>query len=145
MSEVRRKQGLGFWLLLMAFVVTVAGTVLYCVNANYGYYNDFAFEIPLLSALIMVLEVLLLSLPQRMGERQWMDIFYPIIGVLLAIAMVMFLSVRAESAGTILGSSLEADNEAAHYGLAQSFVGMGCYLVASFLAGAAGFSRQVGD
>lgn len=134
-----KKQGLGTVFVILSVLAALAGTVIYYINATGTYYGDFGVKIVAVSVSGIVVLIALKVLAAKNGEKQWMDIFYPVAAVLMAIAAVWFIGARVESAAIILGSELEAGNQIARNSLFLAFVGIGCYIAGMLLAGVAGF------
>ncbi|OZG64253.1 hypothetical protein [Bifidobacterium eulemuris] len=138
----KKKIGAGNILLALSALFSLAGTVVYIVNATGSYYGDFALLVPVLGLATLVLIVAPIVLETVVGDRQWIDACYPIAGVLGIAAMVQYIAARAESVALILGSSLEAGNTAAHQALYTAFAGIACYLLAVVAVCAAGFFNR---
>lgn len=137
------KSGVGTIFLAITIVLTVAGMILYGINAKGSYYHDFKMTVILLGTLGIGIIVAFIVLTHIKGEKNWMDIFYPAAGIVLMLAAIVFVSYRVESAGIILGSDLEAGNANAMNSLIQSFVGVGCFIAASIFSGISAFFRPV--
>ena len=134
-----KKQSIGNIMLLLALVFAAAGTVIYCINTHGGYYHDFTPMIVVLAVVSMVVLIVLKVLSAKLGDRQWLDLFYVLGAVLYSLTAVKFIASRVESAGIILGSDLEAGNALASQSLYMAFVGIGCFVIGMILIGVAGF------
>lgn len=137
------RPGIGVVFTGIALLLAAAGTILYSINASGSYYHDLHFTVILLGIGSIFLLAVFTGIVQIKGEQLWTDIFYPAAGILLALAAIIFVSYRVESAGIILGSDLEAGNKEAMNSLIQSFIGSGCFLAASVMTGISSFFRQV--
>ena len=126
----------------LSVIVAIAGLIIYSVNANGSYYHDFSVRVPLVAAIGIVVEVVGLVLIKKFDERYVFDVFFVGSGIVLMVAAMFFIAARVESAGIILGSSLEAGNDVAYSSLYQAFAGIGCFIVAMLLEGIAGLMKQ---
>ena len=136
-----KRIGAGTVLLIFSILCTVAGLIIYGINATGDYYGDFNTNVIMAGAAGMLV-VLLLLIAGR-SQKMWTDFFYPLAGIIFTVAAVLFLSTRVESAAIILGSDLEAGNPLARLSLFQAFAGIGCFMAAMLLTGISGFFDQV--
>lgn len=134
-----KKQIVGTIFLLLAVLLSVAGMVIYWVNAHGEYYNDFTPSVMLYAAFGVVALLAWKVLSVTLGEKRWMDVLYLLAAILLAWAAVDFLGDRVESAAIILGSQLEAGNALAQQSLFTSFAGIGCFILGMILTGVSSF------
>lgn len=133
-----KKNACGLVLRVLAVCLTVAGLVIYVMNANGSYYGDFSMQIPMLSAACLAVEAAIIGLYVTRKDSVVIDLLFPVVCVLLACVVVSYVGVRVESAGMILGSDLESGNAEAMPALMQAFTSIGCYLVAMVVAGVSG-------
>lgn len=134
-----KKQIVGTTLLLLAVLLSVAGIVIYWVNAHGEYYNDFTPSVMLFAGLGAAALLVWKILSATLGEKRWMDVLYPLAAILLAWAAIDFLGDRVESAAIILGSQLEAGNALAQQSLFTSFAGVACFILGMILTGVSSF------
>lgn len=134
-----KKQIVGTIFLLLAVLLSVAGIVIYWVNAHGEYYNDFTPSVMLYAGFGVVALLAWKVLSVTLGEKRWMDVLYLVAAILLAWAAVDFLGDRVESAAIILGSQLEAGNALAQQSLFTSFAGIGCFILGMILTGVSSF------
>ena len=127
---------------LATLILAAAGLVIYCLNASGSYYSDFNYRVVLASGAAIVLIVIQQVLYRKLGDQLWLDALYPAVSVLLAVAAVIFIGARVESAAMILASELEAGNANASSALLQSFIGIGCFIAGILVCGIAGCFRQ---
>lgn len=127
----------------LAFLLSIAGVIVYCVNASGSYYNDLRATVIFLGIISAVLIAGFQVMVRMMGEKKWMDLYYLVAAIVLAITVILYASVRVESAAVILGSDLEAGNMLAYSSLMLAFVGIGCFVLAMFFVGISGFFAQV--
>ena len=126
----------------LSVILAIAGLIIYSVNASGSYYHDFSARVPLIAVVGIVVEIVGLFLMKKFDERYAFDVFFVVSGVVLMIAAMFFIAARVESAGIILGSSLEAGNDVAYSSLYQAFAGIGCFVIAMLLEGIAGLMKQ---
>jgi hypothetical protein len=143
MREFLRKQSIGSFLSIITIILSLIGMAIYISNGNSNYYHDFNSRVVILSVVAMAIEVVLMVMVRAVGEKQWLDVIYIAVPVLLAVAMITFLSSRIESAGIILGSSLEQGNMEAIRALTQAFIGIGVYLLAIIACMTGSFFSQL--
>ena len=103
---------------------------------------DLNYRVVLASGTAIVLIVIQQVLYHKLGDQLWLGVLYPAVSVLLAVAAVIFIGARVESAAMILASELEAGNAAASSALLQSFIGIGCFIAGILAVGIAGCFRQ---
>lgn len=134
----KKRIGAGAVLLCAAVICTIIACVLYIVNSNGSYYHDFSTKIVYLTIVCVALELVILIAGRIRGEKIITDACYVVTSVLLVATAMQYIAVRVESAGTILGSTLEADNAAAMPALMQAFVGIGLFILAMILVSVSG-------
>lgn len=127
---------------VLSILTSVVGIVIYVVNATGSYYHDFSMTVPIIATIAIALEIACMVLTKKKDELFWIDLFYPLAGIVVMIAAVVFIAARVESAGIILGSALEAGNAVAFNSLYQAFAGIGCFVVAMLFDGTSGFLKQ---
>ena len=137
-----KKFTLGNIFTCLSVLAAVVGLILYAVNASGSYYHDFGVKVPLVIVAGIIVEIAGLLLIKKFDEKYVFDIFFIAAGALIMLAVVFFAAARVESAGIILGSSLEAGNDLAYSSLYQAFAGIGCLVAAMLLEGVAGFMKQ---
>ena len=143
MKKFLKKQSAGFFLSIAAIMISLIALLIYIINGLNAYYNDFNFKIVMLTIPAILIEIFIILLEHAFGEKRWLDVFHLIPPVLLAIAVVAFISVRVESAGIILGSELEKGNMVARQSLTQAFIGIGLYLAAMITSFTKSFYAQL--
>ncbi|GFP77545.1 hypothetical protein [Clostridium fungisolvens] len=130
MREFFKRQKAGFYISIMTIILALIGMFIYISNGHTAYYNDFNSRVIILTAIAVAVEIILIVMVQSIGEKQWLDISYLIVSVLLGITTMVFVSYRVESAAIIMGSSLEKGNIAAINALKQALIGVGFYFLA---------------
>jgi membrane-associated HD superfamily phosphohydrolase len=145
MKEFLENQKAGFYISIATIILALIAMSIYVANGNTTYYNDFNSRVVILTVIAIAVEIVLMAVSRIVGEKQWLDIAYIVVPVLLAITAMFFISYRVESAGIILGSDLEKGNITANNALNQAFMGIGFYFLAMISAIVRSFFSQIKD
>lgn len=137
-----KKTWLGTIFFALAVVFAVAGTVIYCINSTGSYYDDFTGRIVLVAVVGIALLIGLKIMSYKNVSLLWTDVLYVASAVIIAVAAVMFLSARVESAAVVLGSQLAAGDALAKQSVYTAFAGIGCYMAGMVFIGISGFFNQ---
>jgi membrane-associated HD superfamily phosphohydrolase len=145
MKEFLKNQKAGFYTSVATMILAMIAMFIYIANGNTAYYNDFNSRVVILTVIAIAVEIALIVVARTVGEKQWLDIAYVIVPVLLGICAMTFISYRIESAGIILGSDLENGNTAAINALNQAFMGIALYILAMISKLVGSFFGQIKD
>lgn len=137
MTEFIKKQGIGFYLSVLASILGIVSLIIYIANATTVYYNDYSAPI----VAVTIFAILLSCGAAVMSQFEFaqlkivkiaIDIMLVLSAFLLIWAVTMFIGSRVESLAYVFGSDLESDNAAAQSGTRQAIAGFVLYFIAWF-------------
>lgn len=137
MGSEKKSMGAAGVLYAIVCLLSIVTFVLYVMNATRAYYVDLNPVIVALLVLAIVCEVLVVALgcgSQGGAKAVLSDILRIAVPAFVAVAGVMFISVRVESLAQVLGSNLELGNVEAHEAATQAVAVIVVSLVTWLLA-----------
>ncbi len=143
MKEFLKKQSSGFYFSIATIIIALIALLIYSLNGNSTYYNDYNSSIFNYTVIAIAVEIVFIVLVQTIGEKRWLDILYLVPPILFCISAIAFISMRVQSAGIILGSELEKGNVTASNALTQAFIGIGLYFLAMITSFIKSFKAQL--
>lgn len=142
MKDFFKKQWIAFYASIVAVIMALVSMILYGVNASNDYYIGRGSFVDALVFVFTILAILLIA--ARVVLSELMDgnkiVKYACDGAILvacvfiASAFMCFVSQRVYDIGIVLGSDLEAGNDAAYSAVMQSIAGFVLYGITLLIA-----------
>jgi hypothetical protein len=132
---------------LVITVLTIVAFALYVANTTRAYYADSNIAITVMAVAALVCEIAVLVLakgPLGMPATIVSDVLRVAVPALLFLSGILFLSMRAQSLGQVLGSNLELGNVDAHDAANQAIIVIVLFVVGWLVSVVAAFLK-IGD
>lgn len=102
--EFMKKQSAGFYLGTLTIILSIIGTVLYLGNCRTAYFTNLGVNTTVVACLIaaIVCEAVFLAGNEAVGSKMILDILPVASAVLLAVAVVTFVSTRVNGIAAIM-------------------------------------------
>lgn len=132
---------------LVVTVLTIVACALFVANTTRSYYADSNMAITIMTVAALACEIAILVLakgPLGMPATIVSDVLRVAVPALMFLSGVLFLSMRAQSLGQVLGSNLELGNVDAHDAAHQAIIVIVLFMVGWLVSVVAAFLR-IGD
>ncbi len=136
----KRKIGIGFILTVLTMIVTAVSLFLYLQNCKTNYFANMGVNTTVAACLgiAVVLEILMLVLSIKQGEKAYLDVIPVVCGVLTA--AIQFIGSRIAGAASIMTFESNAENMA---DLNNAIAAMACCVIALLLVMVSSFFKVV--
>ena len=138
-----KNKSAGFYMMILTAVLAVIGVVFYLINCNTSYFSNLGVNTGLVACMVIAV---ILELAYVFGYKapvsRVLDLIPVVCGVLMMVAFVLFISVRANSIASILTFENNAQTMS---DLMSAIVGMVFCLLAVIFNIVASFFKVVKD
>jgi hypothetical protein len=136
--EFIKKQSVGFFMTLLALLLSSAGFIFYLINCHTSYFLNRGIDSKIIVSFLaaIILELAFILGTEILGSKIVLDILPVAVSVLLVIAFVAFLGSRVAGIASIMtfenNAKTMADLSSAMTGLICSFLALVLSIIASF-------------
>lgn len=138
-----KNKSAGFYMMILTAVLAVIGVVFYLINCNTSYFSNLGVNTGLVACMVIaVILELVYVFGYKVPVSRVLDLIPVVCGVLMMVAFVLFISVRANSIASILTFENNAQTMS---NLMSAIVGMVFCLLAVIFNIVASFFKVVKD
>ncbi len=138
-----KNKSAGFYMMILTAVLAVIGVVFYLINCNTSYFSNLGVNTGLVACMVIaVILELVYVFGYKAPVSRVLDLIPVVCGVLMMVAFVLFISVRANSIASILTFENNAQTMS---DLMSAIVGMVFCLLAVIFNIVASFFKVVKD
>lgn len=138
-----KNKSAGFYMMILTAVLAVIGVVFYLINCNTSYFSNLGVNTGLVACVVIaVILELVYVFGYKAPVSRVLDLIPVVCGVLMMVAFVLFISVRANSIASILTFENNAQTMS---DLMSAIVGMVFCLLAVIFNIVASFFKVVKD
>lgn len=138
-----KNKSAGFYMMILTAVLAVIGVVFYLINCNTSYFSNLGVNTGLVACMVIaVILELVYVFGYKAPVSRALDLIPVVCGVLMMVAFVLFISVRANSIASILTFENNAQTMS---DLKSAIVGMVFCLLAVIFNIVASFFKVVKD